>query len=575
MHLSDVNILLFLLQVALLLGLARALGELFRRWGQPSITAEIIVGVILGPTLLGRAAPGFAAILFPDDAVQHTMLETVAWLGILFFLLKSGLETNLATAWRQRRQAVMLSFCDLTIPMVIAFVFCLLLPLSYMGEGGSRVVFSLFVATIMTISALPVTARVLQDLKVYRTDLGLLIMSALTINDVAGWIVFALILGYFTEASMSLGSIAFVLLATVGFATFCLTAGSRLFDRLLGVFDRWKVPEPSGSLTLVCVVGLLCGAVTTWIGIHALFGFFIGGILAGEASRLSERTRHVFSQMVQAILVPLFFASIGLKIDFLANFDIFLVAFILCIGIAGRYLAAYVGSRWIKQPKLHSRLIANAHIPGGEMQIVIGMLALEYNVITETVYVAIVFGAVVTSMMSGPLMGRLMKRIKRIDWLVHLPVDHILPLIQVDSRDAAIRHMCKAAAGLSAGLQEERIADAVIRRETEMSTAMNHGVAVPHLRVADLESPLIIFGRCSHGLDWNSQDDIPVRFMFLVLTPKGEPEFQLQILRGIAETVGQAHVRRRIDGESDAAGILECLRMASRFEDGSMKESPS
>jgi len=198
---------------------------------------------------------------------------------------------------------------------------------------------------------------------------------------------------------------------------------------------------------------------------------------------------------------------------------------------------------------------------------VIGMLALEYNVISETVYVAVVFGAVLTSMISGPLMGRLMERIQRVDWLVHLPVDHILPQIQADTRDAAVRQLCRAAAGLSASLQEERIADAVIRRETEMTTAMNHGVAVPHLRVADLESPLIVFGRCPRGLDWNAQDDVPVRHIFLVLTPGNDPGFQLQVLRGIAETVGDADVRRRIDCESDAAGLLECLRAAFRPPD--------
>jgi len=98
---DETNILLFLVQVALLLGLARGLGEVFRRWGQPSITAEILVGVVLGPTVLGRVAPGFHAMLFPDDVTQQTMLDTVAWLGILFFLLKTGLETSLVTALRQ------------------------------------------------------------------------------------------------------------------------------------------------------------------------------------------------------------------------------------------------------------------------------------------------------------------------------------------------------------------------------------------------------------------------------------------------------------------------------------------
>jgi Kef-type K+ transport system membrane component KefB/mannitol/fructose-specific phosphotransferase system IIA component (Ntr-type) len=558
-YLSEDNILLFLLQVAVLLGLARAFGEVFRRFGQPSITAEILVGVALGPTLLGRASPAFQKLLFPDDPIQQNMLETVAWLGILFFLLKSGLETNFATAWRQRRQAVTLSLCDLPIPMVIAFFPCFFLPAKHLGGEGSRILSALFVATIMTISALPVTARVLQELRIYRTDLGLLIMSALTINDVAGWIVFAMILGFATEASPGIFNLAFILTATVAFAAFCLSTGSRTFDRMLGRLARWNVPEPAGSLTLVCLAGLLCGAVTTWIGVHALFGFFIAGILAGESPRLSEHTRHIFSQMVQAILVPLFFASIGLKLDFIGNFNLPLVCFILVIGMSGRYLAAYVGSRLAGQSRLHSRLIANAHIPGGEMQIVIGMMALEYRVIGESMYVAIVFGAVVTSMLTGPLMERLLKRVRKADWLVYLPVDHILPRIEGEDRMEAIRALC-AVAAKAEDLDEEAVLDTVTRREKEMTTALENGLAVPHARLARLGRPVVVYGRCAKGIEWNARDGLPAEHLFLVLTPENDPTSQLQILSGIADTFGNLEARRGIAAEMTAAGILSRLR---------------
>ncbi len=563
-YLSEANILLFLVQVAVLLGLARALGEVFRRFGQPSITAEILVGILLGPTLLGRTFPAFQAMLFPSDKTQQNMLETVAWLGILFFLLKSGLETNFATAWRQRRQALTLSVSDLILPMLIAFFPCLLLSDAYIGEGGSRISFALFISTIMTISALPVTARIMQDLKIYRTDLGLLIMSALTINDVAGWVVFAMILGFFTEAGVTIWSIVFILTATVAFAVFCLTAGSKVFNHALGGLGRRNVPEPAGSLTLVCIAGLVGGAVTTWIGIHALFGFFIAGIMAGESTRLTERTRHVFAQMVEAILVPLFFASIGLKLDFVAHFDLLLIVFITGIGIAGRYIGAYLGARLIGQLRLHSRLIANAHTPGGEMQIVIGMLALEYNVITEPVYVAIVFGAIVSSVMAGPLMSRLLSRIRKEDWLVYLPVDQILPALAAESQDEAIGQLCEVAARVIENPPSAFIREAVRKRETEMTTALDNGVAVPHARVAGLDRPVVVFGRCTKGIDWNAQDGLPVEHVFLVLTPEGDTSSQLQILRGIASTVGKPEVRRQISNQTDAAEMLEKLRAATQ-----------
>lgn len=565
MHLlTEENILLFLLQISLLLGCARALGEVFRRMGQPSITAEILVGILFGPTVFGRLAPALQARMFPTDPVQMKMLGTMAWLGILLFLLKAGLETNFATAWRQRHQAMKLSFCDLTIPMLIAFVPCMYLPVHYMGAEGNRVVFSLFIAVIMTISALPVTARVLQDLKIYRTDLGLLIMSALTINDVAGWIVFAMILGVVTDAGMDLGEMGFVLGATIAFAVFCLSWGSRLFDRLLGFLQRKRVPEPSGSLTLVVVAGLLGGMVTTWIGIHALFGFFIAGIMAGESARLSERTRHIFDQMVQAILVPLFFTAIGLKLDFLGNFDPFLVLFILGIGILGRYVAAYLGGRLIGQPSLHSRLIADAHIPGGEMQIIIGMLALEYGVISETMYVAIVFGAIVTSVISGPLMGRLLRKIELIDWLAFLPVDHIRLDLRARTAEEAIGELCGSVGAELEGAGVEAITRAALSREQEMTTSIEGGVALPHARVAGLERPVVVFARSMQGLEWNSADGRLTRLVFFLVTPAEDASVQLQLLQGISRCVAQKELRLRLLRADSTAELLEILRAGQR-----------
>lgn len=562
MHLlTEENILLFLLQISVLLGCARALGEVFRRFGQPSITAEILVGILFGPTIFGRIAPGIQSRMFPYDEVQLKMLGTVAWLGILLFLLKAGLETNFATAWRQRHQAMKLSFCDLTIPMLIAFVPCMYLPARYIGPEGSRVMFSLFVAVIMTISALPVTARVLQDLKIYRTDLGLLIMSALTINDVAGWIVFALILGTVTDAGMTYLDMGFVLGATIVYAVFCLSYGSKIFDNLLGWMQRRRVPEPSGSLTLVVVAGLTGGMITTWIGIHALFGFFIAGIMAGESPRLSQRTRHIFDQMVQSILVPIFFTAIGLKLDFLGNFDLLLVLFILGIGILGRYVAAYIGGRLIKQPSLHSRLIADAHIPGGEMQIIIGMLALEFEVISQTVYVAIVFGAILTSIISGPLMRKLLQKIERIDWLAFLPVDQIHATVGARSKTDAIRELCHHAEEALADFVPEDIVNAVLEREQEMTTALENGIAVPHARIPHLARPVVVFGRSRDGVDWNSADGKPANFIFLLVTPVEDPTVQLQLLRGIARSLGSPELRDRLRQGKTPSDLLELLRI--------------
>ncbi|HSW00361.1 MAG TPA: cation:proton antiporter [Sedimentisphaerales bacterium] len=565
-YLDESNILLFLVQTALLLGLARGFGELFRRFRQPTITAEILVGVVLGPTILGRFFPDVHRLIFPDDATQQNMLDTLAWLGILFFLLKTGLETSLGAAVRQGKQAVLLSLSDLILPMAIAFIPAVFLPGQHLGPESSRIIFALFLATIMTISAMPVTARILQDLSVYRTDLGLLTMSALTINDVTGWIVFAVILGFATGGVLSLSGIGFVVLTTLAFATICLTLGWRLADRMLRWMARTAIPEPAGSLTLIAVAGMVCGAVTTWIGIHALFGFFIAGIMMGEARALSERTRHIFDQMVQAILVPVFFATIGLKVDFLGRFDLLLLLFVLGIGILGRYLGAWVGSRLAGVKGLSRSFIAAAHVPGGEMQIVIGILALEYAVIGESVFVAIVLGAILSSVVAGPWMSRILQRLRQFDWTQGYCA--AVANLKASTPEKAIRELCGWAAQFGAVPPAEVLAQAVLERENTMTTAMDQGVAAPHARMEAITHPIVVIGRSLHGIDWNARDGRPAQFIFLVLTPSDAADVQLRILRDISQTMQSAENRQALLEAHDPEEIIGRIR-------ASLQQSPS
>lgn len=566
--LSERQIFHFLLQLLILLGCARALGILFNRFGQPAITAEILVGVFLGPTVLGRIWPGLQQSLFPADRIQQTMLEAVAWLGILFFLLDTGLETDFATAWRQRRQAALISLSDIFIPMIIAFIPAMLLPTQYLVNPGQRLLFAIFVATIMTISALPVTARVLQDLDLYRTDTGLLIMCALTINDLIGWLIFAVLLGIAAEGTFHPAQLPFMLIATILFSIFCLTLGKRFTNAALIRFRLWSLPQPGAPLTFLCLLGLAGGLVTTWIGIHALFGFFITGIMAGESRALSENTRTVMRQMVRAILVPLFFATIGLKLDFISNFDPLLVMLLLVVGVSGRFVGAWVGATWSRQPKINRHLIATAHIPGGEMQIVIGMLAVEYGVISEPVYVAVVFGALASSVVLGPWMRWALRAVRERAVKEHLPLESVVLNLQAHDREAALRELCEKAAAYTPGLAADTLCAAVATREDEMGTSLGYSVAVPHARFEELKKPVVVAGRSDEGIEWNAPDGIPARLIFLVLTPTGDAESQIQILAKLASGLRTDQQRRKLyeapTTEAFYQGLSEAFAMADK-----------
>ncbi len=518
------------------------------------MTAEIIVGLIFGPTILGRFFPTLHQFIFPLDPVQQGMLDTVAWLGVLFLLLETGLEIDFSSAWRQRGDALKIALSDIIIPMVIAFVPCFFLPDYYLANIDRRLIFAVFMATVMTISAMPITAKALHDLKLSKSDLGFLIMSALSVNDIIGWLIFTIVLGIFTQTSFNLGGSVIIFLSTIGFTVFCLSWGRRFADYVISKINSNRLPEPSSSLTFICLLGFLCGAITQRFGIHALFGFFLAGIIAGEAKALSERTRQIISQMVYALFVPIFFVNIGLKVDFYANFDLFLVSLLSVIGISARFIGAWLGVNFTKVDKTNRLAIAIAHIPGGVMEIVVGLLALEYKLITEPVFVAIVFSAVLSSVILGPWLSYAINKRKQIAILEFFSRAAVIPDLVVSGRDEAIKKLCEVVS-----VQEEMpdaapLYSAVLNRENVMGTAVEDGIAVPHARGVFVKKPVIAFGRSTSGIEWNAPDGSPSNFIFLILIPS-DNDVQVQILSSIMKAFSDKEARGRLKQARDSQEI--------------------
>ena len=561
-YINEQNIFLFLVQIVVLLGFARGLGELFRLWKQPPLAAELLVGVILGPTVLARVLPSWHQALFPRDIIQQNMIETVAWIGVLFLLLEAGLEIDFASAWRQRGDALKIAISDIVVPMVIAFIPCFFLPDHYLANPDQRVLFCFFMASAMTISAMPITARVLHDLKLSKTDLGFLIMSALSVNDIIGWLIFTFVIGFFTQDSLDFGKILVITATTIMFTGVCLTVGRRIVDKVIITIKAKHMPQPGTQLTFICLLGALCGAITQKIGIHALFGFFLAGVMAGGSRALSENVRQVISQMVYAIFVPIFFVNIGLKVDFLKNFDGFLVLFISVVGILGRFLGAWLGVNLTSLSKTNQLSIAIAHIPGGAMEIVVGLMALEYGLITEPIFVAIVFGAVISSVILGPWFYYSIRRRKEVSVLEYFAARDIIDVLKHNERDTAIQELCELAGRQDDLPEAKSIYEAVIKRENEMGTAIEEGIAVPHARFSAIKRPVICFGRALNGIEWNAPDGRLTRLIFLILTPEDDDDSQVQILGFIAKTMSDDNLRKAVMEKQDAAGIWLLLQKA-------------
>lgn len=533
----------FLLAIGLLLLAGRLLGELAVRLRQPPVLGEIIAGILLGPTILGRVAPDAFITLFPADGPSAHARGGLATFAVVMFMFVAGMEVDLSTIWRRGRAAVAVSLAGMIVPFTLGLGAALLIPEALGREPGtSSTVFSLFFATALAISALPVIARTLMDLNLFRSDVGMVVIAAAVFNDLVGWIVFALILGLVGGEGHSIWmTVGWVL----GYAALMLTLGRYLLHKSLP-FIQAHLSWPSGVLSFALILALFGAAITEWIGVHALFGAFLVGVALGDSTHLRERTRTSIDQFVTGGLAPLFFTTIGLSVDFVANFDPLLTLLVLVIACAGKILGCAWGARRAGMVRREAWAVGFGMNARGAMEIILGLIALRAGIIGEHLFVALVIMALVTSMMSGPLMEWVLRRPR-----VRKLADFVTPgafrsPLAAATREDAIRELSETLA-VRARLPVADVQRAVLAREALQPTGVGNGVAVPHARMPMLTNgPLLAVGLSAKGIDFDAPDGAPAHLVFLILTQQADDGAQLELLADIGRIFQNPDISARV-----------------------------
>jgi len=406
MHILDEShILLFLLQVLVLLGVARSLAVACEGLKIPALAGEILAGVVLGPTILGRIAPSAQAWLFPDDRIQSTMLETVSWLGVFFLLLSSGFHVDIAQAIKSGRAALVIGIVGVLFPIAVGFPVFLAMDGSLRGAGATPTTFALFMAVAASITAISVVARSLDDLGVATTNEGAVALAACAVNDIFGWFLFTVVLSLVSAETVGAVEMATDSLAIIGFVVVTLTVGGRVLALAIRLVERTALTQPAASQTMIVSAGLLAGAITQWLGIHAILGFFLAGTMAASAQGVTGELRDSLSDTLNAIFVPLFFATLGLTIDFSDGLEAWPTIVFCAVAMGGKFIGAWLGGQIGGLTSKTSTLMGLIFIPGGAMEIVVATLALELRLIGQPIFVAIVFAALISSIIAGPLVG--------------------------------------------------------------------------------------------------------------------------------------------------------------------------
>ena len=407
--LSHHEVMVLLVQLSTMLLMGRLFAEIARRLKQPAVVGELIAGIMIGPTVLGMIEPLWFETLFPPSATSGVVLAGFVQVAVVMLLFIAGLEVDLHIVWQQGRQSILTSLFGLVVPFLFGFTLPYLFPDFFgLADKEAKLVFSLFMGTAMAISALPVIVRILMDLNLFKSRMGLLVVASAMIDDVIGWIIFSAILGMIGKGG---GGMSFTntILLTIGFTVLMLTLGRGLLNRILPWINK-KMAWPGGVLSFSLALCFLGAAFTEYIGIHAIFGAFIMGVAFGDSVHFSERAKEIVHQFINNVFAPLFFVSIGLRVNFITNFDVGLTIIIVVIAFAGKIIGSGLGTRlggFTWRESMAAGFGMNAR---GAMEIILGLIALENGLINEKVFVSLVIMALITSMTSGPLMKWVLKK---------------------------------------------------------------------------------------------------------------------------------------------------------------------
>lgn len=532
MSLSVYEISTFLLILSIMLFVARALGEFFRLFKQPNVIGEILAGIILGPTVLGALFPNFFNFLFVTSPKIETSLNGITTIAVVMLLLVSGLEVDLTIALKQGKAAVLTSVMGILFPFIIGFGLSFIFPVFFgINDNNNKLAFSLFVGTALSITALPVVARTLMDLNIFKTDIGFLIIASAMVNDLIGWIIFSIILGMIGSAHNTL-SFGYTTALIFLFLAFMLLIGRKIINKVLP-FIQTHISFPGGVLNFVLIIGFLAAAFTEYIGVHAIFGAFIAGIAIGDSVHLKESTREIIQQFVTNIFAPLFFVSIGLRVNFVQSFDIWIVSIFLVLAFIGKIVGCGLGAYWGGFKKNESLAIGFGMNSRGAMEIVLGVLALQFGLIHEKVFVALVIMALSTSILSAPLMNYFLKE-RKLHSFISLLKLKLINVSQAADKKSIIAELTETASK-ECGIDAANLFNEVWKREELISTGIGNYIAIPHAKMS-VKNPVISVAISSDGIDFESPDNLPAKIIILLITPQNNNELQLQLLADIART---------------------------------------
>lgn len=393
----------FLLQLLIVLASAKAVGALMRFVGQPAVVGEMLAGIVLGPSLFGLLWPQAQAWVFPADSLAG--LSLVSQLGVLVFMFAAGAEFDLASLRGQRRRALLISHAGIALPFTLGLLLAIPLYRYYAPAGIGYGRFALFFGIAMSITAFPVLLRILEDRGYTMRPIGQIAVACAALGDATAWAM----LGIIVAAVQSHGPmiVPLRLLLVLAFVWFCVSRLRRVLANRV-IDDRHE----SRWLLLALLAILIGSLLTEAIGLHALFGAFIAGIAFSANPRLRRLVEERMEPFAAVLLLPLFFASIGLRtrIDLLTGKEWLLCLAITLVATIGKLGGTVLAARLSGLERADSWRLGALMNTRGLMELIVLGLGYDLGLINGSLFALLVLVAIVTTVMTGPLLGFIDRR---------------------------------------------------------------------------------------------------------------------------------------------------------------------
>ena len=393
-----------LLALTAIMVTTRLMGALFRKLNQPPVIGEVIGGIMLGPSLLGRFAPELQGLILPTEAVP--IIGIIAQIGVLLYMFLVGLELDLSVLRGRAGATIAISNAGIVIPFSLGALLAWQIYEGYAPDNVSLPSFALFLGVSMAITAFPVLARILGDKQLQKTPMGILALTCAAIDDVSAWCLLAFVVSVTQDAP---GGAVTTTLLTAAYIGVMLTFGRSMMATIVKRLDTTKhIGEH--ALTLVLLAVLVSSIATEYIGVHAIFGAFLLGAVIPHESAIAAHVRIRIEDLVRVSLLPAFFAVTGLRtqVGLLQTVEEWLLCgVIILVATSGKFggvtlMARATGLNWRDSATLG--ILMNTR---GLVELIVLNIGLDLGVISPQLFAMLVLMALVTTMMTSPVLTRL------------------------------------------------------------------------------------------------------------------------------------------------------------------------